>query len=283
MRVIKLLVISLLAVSLVMGLALPALANGKSAAKSAAALAKADNEGKGKAQVIKGVVTAISGSVITVNGKQITVDSQTKYHVPTLGKNASLADISVGMDVIAQTRVDNGIYYARQIEAAPKRIAPTAHTGNVTAFNYDSAVGGNVTIKDKVGQTLIFDILAGKLNVRPKGAEVKVGEVVTVTASRDPAHARLIATAIVVHPAPLQKISGLIAAVTDNGNGAGTVTIGSTVLNWDKNTVFAVHGAISVTPGRQAIAEYRNENGSLLAKRVQVGVNPPAVTKANAH
>ncbi|MDO8569146.1 MAG: DUF5666 domain-containing protein [Dehalococcoidales bacterium] len=281
-RMLKTLVIAVLALSLTVGIALPALANnGKTAASQTAISLKADTdkEVKAKVQIIRGTVTKIDGNVITINGKEVVVSDGTKYKIPGL-KEVRLADIKVGMSLVAQTRLNNGKLEASHVIEVPGRIVSAQHTGNVTAFTYDPTNGGSITIVTKAGQTVTFEIVGGKFKVLPKGAEVKVGETVTVASRRDTQN-RLIATGVVVHPAPLQKISGNITALNEIGSDNGTLTIGTTTLKYDASTVFTLRGAgLSIKVGQPATATYRAQtDGSLLAKQVQIGTWPKPVAK----
>ncbi len=163
-----------------------------------------------------------------------------------------------------------------------KRPNYSQHTGNVTAFNYSEAAGGNITIQNKAGTSITFEIIAGKFKVLPKGAEVKVGEQVTDIGRRVQGHNNPVATGVVVHPprpAPLKQISGTITAITESDNSTGTITIGTTVLNYDARTTFALRGVgLHVKVGQTATAFYRQQTGgTLLAKRVLVGIKPPTL------
>lgn len=279
MKLLKTLVIPFLVVSLVLGIALPTLANSKVTAPQTMASLKPDNEQRkpARVQVIKGEVTAVSDNVIKVDDKEIIVTDETKFKIPGEGKDGSLADIKVGMNIIAQTRVDNGKFYARQIVVVPGRPDIVRHSGNVTAYSYDGATSGNITILDKDGKLITFDIVGGKFRILPKGAEVKVGEWVTVIAHRQPPAGRLIATAVVVHLRPLPPITGIITNITETGSDNGTITIGTTVLKYDARTLFALRGVgLSVKVGQEATAFYREQaDHSLLARRVLVGIKPP--------
>lgn len=164
--------------------------------------------------------------------------------------------------------------------AVAKRPAYSQHTGNVTAFTYTEATGGNITIQAKSGTIVTFEIIAGKFKVLPKGAEVKIGAWVTVIGQRQPAQNRLIASGVVVHPprrAPLKQITGTITAITESDNSTGTITVGTTVLKYDANTLFALRGVgIRVKVGQPATVSYREQSdGTLLAKKVLVGIKAP--------
>lgn len=288
MKLSKRLLILALAVCLALGTALPALASSQGSASQPALQFKADKDKADrpakKVQVVKGEVTAIAGDVITINDTPVTVAGDTRYQVPGLGKTATVADIKVGMNVVAQTQVDGVILRARQIADVPKRPVYSQHSGNVTAFNYAPASGGNITIQDKAGKIVTFEIIAGKFKVQPKDAEVKVGVLVTVISHRDPAQNRLIASGVVVHPPrplPLQQVSGVITGVNEIGSDNGTITINTTVLKYDARTVFALRGVgLAVKVGQPATAFYRElADHTLLAKRVVVGARPPKPLK----
>jgi len=125
MKLVKILVITVLTLSLALGIGIPALANSKNAGPEVAAAVKPEND-KAQVKVIKGEVTNKTASSITVGTTLIAVDTNTRYHVPTI-KNATLGDITMGMNVIVQARQENGTLLARQVVASPKKPVVVTH------------------------------------------------------------------------------------------------------------------------------------------------------------
>ncbi len=232
-----------------------------------------------RTEVVKGLVQGKSNDSLKIDGKEIFVDAQTKYHVPGV-KNATLADIKEGMYVVAQTRKSDRKICARQIEVVPGK-STLRYEGKVTAFNYTPPVSGNVTaasdnatvagnisIQQKSGEVLTFDILAGQFTVQPKGDTVQVGDLVTVIARHAPAGSnKLVATGVIIHH-PVIQVSGNITAIDETNK---TITVGTTVLKYSEKTVFELHGVLAVKVGQQATAWYREQvDNTRLAQRIRV-------------
>ncbi len=233
-----------------------------------------------KFKTIKGEVEEVAPDKIKVNGYELFVATDTKFKVPTLSKAAALADIKVGMLVIVLVYEKDGKLYIRHINVVPGKPVMAHNVGTVVEFAYDAAAGGKITIEPKKGDNVTFEILAGKFKILPEGAEVKVGSLVMVISSRDPATNRLIASGVVVHgvkpPVQPEKVAGVISAIDET---VKTITIGETVLSYDGNTVFTLHGLLSVQVGQEAVAFcVKKEDGTLVALMVLVGVDIPQVT-----
>ncbi|MDP2931559.1 MAG: DUF5666 domain-containing protein [Chloroflexota bacterium] len=274
-------IVPFLVAGLVLGMALPALASPGAAAAQPATVAFQPDKDKGKRpekiNTVRGEVKAISGSVITVNDKSVVTDNATRFKVPGLGRDATLADIAVGMQVTALVQQKDSQLYARQVMVTPGKPGAKHHVGTVTAYAYDTAAGGNITIETKKNETTTFAILAGKFKILPAGAAVKVGDNVTVISSRDTTQNRLIASGVVVHtvkprPNPMKQVRGTITAIDET---AKTVTIGTTVLTYNDQTIFELRGFPAVKTGQQAIAHYSKVDTTLVAKKVLVGTNLP--------
>ena len=300
----RLVIISGLLVCLVLGMALPAFAANDAGKTEPSVLFQMDR-GKGKQpelnqviprmKVIKGEVTAVSDTSITIGETEVFVDETTRYHIPTLNKptiaasikGGTLADIQVGMLVTAMLVEKDGKPYARQIVVIPSRPVLKHHVGKVTAYSYDSATGGSITIEDKDGESFTFEILAGKFKILPPGSEVAVGDMVTVISRRDPAQNKLIADGVVVkklRPTPkpssrpqMERVSGEITAIDET---AKTITIGDKVLTYDEKTLFVLRGSLAVATGQNALAYYVEKDSVLLAQRVLIGVDITQVQAA---
>jgi len=234
-----------------------------------------------KFKVIKGVVKEVAAAKIKVDDYELFFAPDTAVKVPTLSKSAVFADIKVGMTVIVMVYEKDGKLYIRHINVVPGKPIITHNVGTVIEFAYDAATGGKITIEPKKGDNVTFEILAGKFKILPEGAEVKVGSLVTVISNRDPATVnRLIATGVVVHiPKPLpvrpEKVTGTITAIDQT---AKTIKIGETVLSYNEKTLFALRGQLAVTTGQEAVAFcVKKEDGTLVALRVLVGIDLPEV------
>jgi len=234
-----------------------------------------------KFKVIKGVVKEVAADKIKVEDFELFFAPDTAVKVPTLSNAAALADIKVGMTVIVMVYEKDGKLYIRHINVVPGKPVMAHNVGTVVEFAYAAATGGKITIEPKKGDNVTFEILAGKFKILPEGAEVMDGSLVTVISSRDPATVnRLIASGVVVHgvkpPVQPEKVAGVISAIDET---AKTITIGETVLSYDGNTVFTLHGLLSVQVGQEAAASFvTKDDGTLLALKVTVGVDIPQVT-----
>jgi hypothetical protein len=233
-----------------------------------------------KFKVIKGVVKEVAADKIKVEDFELFFAPDTAVKVPTLSNAAAFADIKVGMTVIIMVYEKDGKLYIRHINVVPGKPVMAHNVGTVVEFAYDAAAGGKITIEPKKGDNVTFEILAGKFKILPEGAEVKVGSLVTVISSRDPATVnRLIASGVVVHgvkpPVQPEKVAGVISAIDET---ATTITIGETVVTYTEKTLFALRGQLAVATGQEAVAFcVKKEDGTLVALRVLVGVDIPQV------
>ena len=289
MKWLKPILVVLIPVSLVLGLAFPVMAAPREMNKGAEFIKEV-----GKIQLIKGEVEKINGQVLTIAGKDITVNDQTRIHIPG-EKDAEFADIVVGTDVIVMAREneDENVITATQLMVIPKKPLHVHQVGTVTAYSYSETDGGSITIKAKDGEEYTFTILAGKFKIVPENAEITVGEsVVTVIAHRDAVTDKTIANGVAVHrqnddeKPRLTKVSG---AVTVDKT-AKTLTIDTTVIKYDENTIFTLRGTPSLENGTMVTIYYTTAGDILLAKHVSIGdetatptVTPPTIaTSTNA-
>ncbi len=325
MKLMRSLLVFLLAIGVVLGIAAPALAADPTSTPTRVPLPPV--------QVIRGIVTGESSSTITVDTTVVTVNDKTKYVVPGV-KNPNLGTILVGMRVIAQARPsDNNLVAGRvtvvpvlkhqagkvtafsydddtgggitvqdktgatfsfEILPGPFRIQPRDRdvklgdqvtvilrslrdgdaavaigvviqipverfTGKVTAFSYDPATGGRITIVDKTGKEFTFKIDAGKFNAQPKGASVQVGNSVTV----------LVRQRVAIGAVILPEVLHVSDAVTAIDTTAGTITVGATVLKYNAKTVFSLKGVLQLQVGAQVNAAYvKQADGSFLARNI---------------
>lgn len=277
MKLLKTMVVLTLVVGLLLGGVLPAQADtGVTSSQPSVPLKPEWSKGRwalGKVEVIRGEVTVIDTDEIEVNGETIIVDEETKIRVPTLGKAASLEDID-GMPAVVQAYESEGELYARHIVVIPGRPQFRHHVGRVTAYEE----GESITIEDKWGNTITFEIL-GELKVLPPGTTVEEDDWVTVISRRDPVNDHLIARGVVVHPLRarlgLERVVGTIEEIVGN-----TITIDTTDVTYDDRTIFVLRGIpdLAVDTGQEAIAFCRRqEDDTLLAKLVLVGIDLPGV------
>ena len=105
MRLLKTIVVVTLVAGLLIGGALPVLADtGVATNQSTPSFLPEWGKGHwgwGKVRAIRGEVTSVGTNEIKVDGKTIMVDENTQIRVPTLGKERSLSDIQVGMQIVA--------------------------------------------------------------------------------------------------------------------------------------------------------------------------------------
>ena len=264
MRLLKTMVVLTLVMGLLLGGVLPAQAdNGK------------PPWAPGNVKVIRGEVTDVGTDDIEVAGEIINVEETTKIRVPTLGGEASLEDIEVGMQVAVLAYEKDEELYARYIVAIPQRPQYRHHVGTVTAYEE----GESISREDRQGNTIDFEIL-DEFKILPAGASVEVGARVTVISRRDPASDRLIARGVVVHPARpwlgLGRVSGTIEEIDEP-----IITIDTTEVEYDDQTIFILRGILAVEEGQEATVIYREqEDSTLLAKLVLVGVDLPGIRTA---
>jgi len=209
-----------------------------------------------KTEIVRGLIKAKTVNSITVVKRVIPVSKETKFQIPGV-KNATLADIKINMYVVARIVTEDGKRFTSQVEVIPG-LSIASYVGNVTAFSYVPTKGGSISIAMK-GKTETFKI-GGNLTVRPIGATVKAGDVVTVVARGNQA------LRVVIHPKP-QQITGIVTAINTTGT---TITVGAAVIKYNAKTLFVLLGAPGLQVGQTVNATcYQQADGSLLATRVQ--------------
>lgn len=286
----------ILVMSLVLGAALPALAQGPANTDSDDETKQVQPFQKGKPGVkpeavrpqllkpelakfktIKGVVKEVAADKIKVEEFELFFAPDTAVKVPTLSKSAVRADIKVGMTVIVMVYEKDGKLYIRHINVIPGKPMISHHVGTVVEYTEPTAgTDGKIIIQPKKGDKVTFDILAGKFKILPEGAKVDVGSLVTVISNREPSTVnRLIATGVVVHntkPQPKPeavKVSGLITAIDET---AKTIKIGEIVVTYTEKTSFVLQGQLAVKVGQEAVAScLKKEDGTLVAQKVAIG------------
>ena len=274
MRLLRTLVITVVIGGLLLAAALPSLAAG----------AGKGNGGRwweGKVEIVRGQATINATSLpvgatgaIDVDSKTIYATANTTYKVPGL-KTATISDID-GKYIVAQCDITATGLWARHVIVVPGRSQGGKpeyhyqhHAGNVTAYSYDPDIGGSITIQDKSGNLIAFQINAGNFTIKPSGATVAVGEWVTVISRRESAGSQLIAVGVYVHaPTSLNgagRVSGLISAID-----GGTITIAGTPISYNSSTLFVLRG-VPAAVNQQATIFYSEQDGTRIAKLVLVG------------
>lgn len=174
----------------------------------------------GKKLSFRGTVKEVGDAsfILTVGSTDMTfmVDEKTQFKIPTLGRNALLADLNVGVQASVRA-VELAPETEVSPEAAPAVEAPPAasmlalsvqvipgkpvkihRVGIVTAYT----AGVTITIQAKDAQQYTF-LLSETTKILPaeRAADLKVGSFVTIISRRDVTGGPLSAQGIVVHPA----------------------------------------------------------------------------------
>jgi hypothetical protein len=227
----------LVIMTLVMGMALPVLA---------------DNESKPiTGRVVQGEVMSVASdnsTFVVQNGNQqqvtVTVDSNTKYFVVPAGKTSAAINSNIVKDKKADKKVNK--VKPKQSQAAElKEPGITANCGNDSDW------------LDRFGKEAQFsDIQVGDRVI----AQVKTAD--------------NLATRVLIIKAPIiQRVKGIITAVSDNSITITPANGTAVTLSWNGETRFVLKGLISVQNGQYASAVY-NRN-SLEAQTVDVQAAAP--------
>jgi hypothetical protein len=231
--------------TMVMGMALPALA---------------DNELKPITglRLVQGEVMSVSSdnsTFVVQNGNQqpvtVLVDSNTKYFVVPTGKTSAAINSNAVKDKTIEIEKKVNKVKPKQSQAV-EELGITANCGN--DLNGLNRYGKEAQFSDiQVGDRVI--------------AQVKTADNLT--------------TQVLIIKAPaIQRVKGIITAVSDNSITI-TPTNGTAVtLSWDGNTRFVLKGLISVQNGQYASAAY-NRN-TMAAQTVDIQATAPAVEASPA-
>jgi hypothetical protein len=204
MRLLRTLVIAVVICGLLLVLALPGLAAGSGAE---------DRQcwWEGKVEVVRGQASVNPNSppsgatgVLEVNGKTVYVTANTAYKVSGL-KTAGMSDVD-GEYIVAQCDIAAAELWARHVVIIPGGLdggepenVYKHYTGNVTNYSYQPNLGGTITVQDKSGNLISFQINAGNFGIMPSGATVAAGEWVTVVGYGGSASTRLMALGVCVY------------------------------------------------------------------------------------
>lgn len=150
-----------------------------------------------------GDVVAVGDGSLTMKtkaGEEISflVTEDTAIKIPTLGKNATLTDINVGVHALVRAlEGEGGSLTALQISVVPGKPVEKHHVGVVTAYK----PGASITIKAHDGNEYTFLITQDtKILPKDRADELAVGRRVTIISRRDPTGGPFTAQGIVVHP-----------------------------------------------------------------------------------
>jgi hypothetical protein len=299
MKILRIAIIVILAAGLLLGAVLPILAAPEVAAEQGVAV-QLDRgprspwgwvkEKLQRNRLVQGVVATVATDRITLEGdKVIYVNSETKYRVPGLGRDAILSDIKQGMRIVALVYEQDGKTYARQISTVPGVPEYKHRVGEVTAYT----AGSSITIESKDGALTTFKI-AADFKILPKNAIVEIGKQVTIISRREPSNTEFVATGIVVHPAAKQdgngvylrrileaiknmkNVSGNIVSISDTAiiidPTPGGATGDDVILTRDAQTLIVLRGVNGLAVGQSAIVFYTETGSTKLAKIVVVGI-----------
>jgi len=226
-------------IALVLGTALPVLADNPS--KSVSAL-----------RLVQGEVISVASdnsTFVIQNGSQqqvtITVDSNTRYFVVPAGK--------------ASAAVNSGIVKGKEEKKLNKPEPKQYQAAGLKESDNTTNCGNDSNLLNRFGKEAKFsDIQVGDRVI----AWVKIAD--------------NLATQVFIIKAPVnQKVKGTITAIS---NSSITITPASgtaVTLSWDGNTRFMLKGLISVQTGQYAAAVY-NRN-TMTALSVDVEVSAPAL------
>lgn len=174
------------------------------------------NEGKGKQKVnYQGIIAAVSEASLDLTLADSTVvtftlNESTQIKIPTLGKNATVADLVVGAQIKVRAQKDGDALLALSINIIPGKPVKVHRVGIVTEYT----AGESITIQGKDGEPCTFLLSEGtKVLPADRAEELKVGSLVTIICPRDVAGGKLLATGIVVHPEGTAK--GAFPEVTE--------------------------------------------------------------------
>ncbi len=188
---------------------------------------------KGKKLSFRGTVASVGTDsfVLTVAGAPVTfmVDENTQIKIPTLGKNAPLTELHVGVQASvlamevepgavtspeAQPAVEvtpSATMLALKVQVIPGKPVRIHRVGVVTAYTPDKSI----TIQAKDMQLYTF-LLTPPVKILPadRVGDLKVGVFVTIISRRDPTGGPLSAQGIVIHPKVEESIANAPTDIT---------------------------------------------------------------------
>jgi hypothetical protein len=238
----------LVIMTLVMGMALPVLADNTSKPNSGL-------------RIVQGEVMSISSdnstsdnaTIVIQNGNQlqvtIKVDSNTKYFVVPAGKSSAV----INSNAVKNKTIDKKVNKVQPPQSqAVEEQEITANCGNDS--NWPGPFGKEAQFSDiQVGDRVI--------------ARVRTAD--------------NLATQVLIIKAPaIQRVKGIITAVSDNSITITPTNSTAVTLSWNGETRFVLKGLISVQNGQYASAVY-NRN-TMKAQTVDIQATAPATEAAPA-
>jgi ribosome maturation factor RimP len=158
---------------------------------------------KHKKMNYKGTVAAVGGASLSLtiqDGSTVNfaVSEGTRIKIPSLGKDATLADVNVGVNALVRaSEAEDGSLTALDIHVTPGKPQRIHRVGTVTEYT----PGVSITIETKNGETTTFALTGGvKILPEDRVDELEVGSLVTIISRRDVTGGELTAQGIVVHP-----------------------------------------------------------------------------------
>jgi hypothetical protein len=159
---------------------------------------------KDKKVNFSGDVAAVGDGSLTIKTKagdevSFLVTEDTAIKIPALGKQATLADIQLGVHTMVRAvEGEDGSLTALQISVAPGKPLPKHHVGEVATYE----PGVTITIKAHDGNEYTF-LLTQDTKILPaeRADELAVGRRVTIISRRVVTGGPFTAQGIVVHPA----------------------------------------------------------------------------------
>lgn len=186
-----------------------------------------------------GEVLVVGDASLTIKAKSgeeivFLVNEDTSIKIPTMGKDATLADIQVGVRVLVQAlKGEDGSLTAVRISVSPGKPAPKHHVGEVTAYE----AGVSITIRAHDGNEYTF-LITEETKILPaeRAEELAVGRRVTIISPRDVTGGPFTAKGIVVHPETEEEPSEGTPTVTPTPTETHTPTPTPELIPTDTST-----------------------------------------------
>jgi hypothetical protein len=223
--------------TLVMGTALPVLADSTSKLVSTLRLVQGE-----VISITSDNSTSDNSTIVVQNGNQqqvtIKVDSNTKYFVVPAGK----ASAAINSNTVKNKKVDQKVNKVKPEQSqAVGELGITANCGN--DLNGLSRFGKEGQFSDiQVGDRII--------------AWVKTAD-------------NLATQVLIIKPPVIQKVKGTITAISDNSTTITPASGTAITLSWDGNTRFVLKGLISVQAGQYASAVYNRNTMIIMTADIQ--------------
>jgi hypothetical protein len=229
--------------TLVTGMALPVLADNES--KSITGL-----------RLVQGEVMSVASdnsTFVVQNGNQqpvtVLVDSNTKYFIVPAGKAAA----AINSNTVKNKTIDKKVNKVQPPQSQAADLKESVVTANC---------GNDSNGLDRFGKEAQF-------------SDIQIGDRIIARVKT----ADNLATRVLIIKAPaIQKVKGIIIAVSENSITITPANGTAVTLSWDENTRFVLKGLISVQNGQYASAVY-NRN-TMKAQTVDIQATAPAIEAA---